>query len=207
MGESREGEGADMSASDKSHMMFFLPHVIGHQAHMVPADVRYDLLNIIARAQLMLIASSGRRQYTKAELNQIYDKGYNSVFRSLERIFHSNHDATHAQKTQAHERRPDRHAAPKRYVSKHRSVWVLLYYIVILRTLCSQALSKRTILGHGHGRYGRRGSIRWSRSLHPRRLQLGAPALGDAGGKCGRVQCAQHTVCRGSPQTLHDFTC
>ena len=71
---------ANMSAEDKIHLMFFLPHVLGHKGEMLPASVRVHALTTIARVQLMLIACRRRRQYTVPEFRQIYDEGYVTLF-------------------------------------------------------------------------------------------------------------------------------
>ena len=76
----------DMSATDRMNSLFLLPHVLGHQGRMVPDNVRGALLTAIAHAQLMLIAASGQRQYTRSEFQRIYDDGYQEMFAALEHI-------------------------------------------------------------------------------------------------------------------------
>ena len=75
-----------MTAADKICMLFFMPHVIGHQADLIPERLREPVLTAIAHAQLIVIAVSGRRQYTKIELEAIFDRGYLLIFGALERI-------------------------------------------------------------------------------------------------------------------------
>ena len=112
----------DMSADDKICMMFFLPHVIGHEGQLIPAVIRQDLLNVIARTQLMLIACRGKREYTTAEFGRIFDEGYIQVFKAMERIFETHHVAEYDARSRRHRQNPERYQAPKRYKSKHRYV-------------------------------------------------------------------------------------
>ena len=101
-------------------MMFFLPHVLGHQGSVVPAYARIHLLTAITRVQLMLIASRGLRQYTVPEFRQIYDEGYIAVFRCMELIHQAHHDRVFARKSARHAKKPDKNPRPKRYCSNHR---------------------------------------------------------------------------------------
>ena len=87
-------ETADMTAADKVCMLFLMPHVIGHQGdHLIPELLLEPVLAAIAHAQLIIIAVSGRRQYTKIELEAIFNRGYLIIFGALERI--RTHDYNH----------------------------------------------------------------------------------------------------------------
>ncbi len=109
-----------MSTIDKMHMMFFLPHVLGHKGAIVPANVRVHLLTAIARVQLMLLAFRGCRQYTVPEFRQIYDEGYVALFRCMEFIHQAYDDREFARKAARHAKKPRDHAPAKRFKSKHR---------------------------------------------------------------------------------------
>ena len=111
---------ANMSASDKVCMLFYLPYVLGHKGEMVPANVRDALLTAIARCQLMLIAARGRREYTKSEFETIFNEGYKFLLHSMERIHHIYANAKYAKEHAAHARNPDRNPPPKRFKSGHR---------------------------------------------------------------------------------------
>ena len=108
---------ANMSATDKWIMLFLLPHVLGHKGELIPENVRVPLLTAIAHAQLIILASRGRREYTKSELSQIYDKGYVEVFKALEYINRVDHDSKYVAACDKHAKDPDNHPAPKRYKS------------------------------------------------------------------------------------------
>ena len=58
----------NMSATDKTCMLFFLPHVVGHRGLILPEEIRASMLTAIARVQLLYIACRGHRQYTLVEL-------------------------------------------------------------------------------------------------------------------------------------------
>ena len=113
---------AETSAKEKQSCLFLLPHVLGHDASMVPADVRPSLLTAIARTQLLLIASSGLRQYTTAELCRIFDEGYKLVFTSLEHIHTLYHDRKYAAALKKHLARPDIAPRPVRFKRKTRFI-------------------------------------------------------------------------------------
>ena len=110
---------ANTSATDKVCAVFLLPHVFGHRGACIPANVRESMMTAIARTPLMLIAVSGRREYTKPELCQIFDEGYTELFKALEHIRQVQHDAMYSSRLKKHTRNPDRHPAPKRFKS-HR---------------------------------------------------------------------------------------
>jgi len=80
-----------MTASDKMCELFLLPHVFGPDAEMLPPEARAPLLTVLAYAQLILIAVSGRRKYTKKELEIIFDRGYKMLFGALQRLCFIDH--------------------------------------------------------------------------------------------------------------------
>ena len=76
-----------LTAKDKVCVLFFLPHVLGHTADIIPhVRLRVPLLTAISRAQLIIIAARGLRSYTVPELEEIYDRGYVELFGCLEYI-------------------------------------------------------------------------------------------------------------------------
>ena len=76
-----------MRAKDRVVMMLLLSHVIGPAPDdIIPERVYHPLVTALATAQLILIAVSGRRSYTKDELEHIFDRGYVLLFGALESI-------------------------------------------------------------------------------------------------------------------------
>ena len=123
----------NMSAVDKVCVVFMMPHVFGHQGIEIPENVRVALMTAIARAQLMLIAASGRREYTRAEAHQIFDEGYTEMFASLEHIYQIKCDCSYAKQMRLHTRQPDVHPPPKRFKSQ-RQVYSTQTFISSART-------------------------------------------------------------------------
>lgn len=106
-----------MTAVDKACMVFLLPHVLGHTADIIPhPNVREPLLNVIAHAQLLLIASRGNRSYTKAELQQIFDRGYLELFSNLEFI----RSASFLIKQDMHQEQPSKYKQPTPFARVQR---------------------------------------------------------------------------------------
>ena len=111
---------ADMSAKQKKACIFCLPHVFGPDGKFFPTEVRDHMLQAIARIQLMIIASTGRRQYTEAEFVQIFDKDYTVMIRTCEHVFQLSHDRKFTDKMKAHLKKPDEIPRPKPYKRKTR---------------------------------------------------------------------------------------
>ena len=109
----------DMSATDRMYAVFLLPHVFGHKGNMIPTDVRASVLTAIARAQLMLIAVRGRREYTMSELRTIFDDGYCELFAALEHIHAVQQGRRYDASLKSHLQNPDKYPPPKRFKS-HR---------------------------------------------------------------------------------------
>ena len=111
-----------MTAVDKACMVFLLAHVLGHTADIIPhPNLREPLLSAIANAQLLLITSRDNRSYTKAELQQIFDRGYLDLFSNLEFL----RSASFAIKQDMHQQRPTQYKQPKPFerVQRVSSVW------------------------------------------------------------------------------------
>ena len=111
---------ANLGTVDKMCILFLLPHVLGHDAAILPENVRDDILHAISLAQQMIIAVRGNRSYTERELRQIFDEGFVAMFRHLERVNKINADADFAKKMTKHLRNPTRHRAPKRFKRQKR---------------------------------------------------------------------------------------
>ena len=78
-----------MTAADRLCVMYHLSHVFGPwcaDTDILPAGMLAPLLEAIAHAQLILLATTGRRQYTSQDLKLILDRGYVVVFASLEQV-------------------------------------------------------------------------------------------------------------------------
>ena len=108
----------DMSGEDKVHWIFLMPHVIGHRASCLPEDLRYPVLSAFAIAQVMIIASRGLRSYNVVELRSIFDRGFVSLFTSMERIAQINHDRKYDKKLTKHLRNPEKYPRPTRFSRK-----------------------------------------------------------------------------------------
>ena len=108
----------NMSGHDRAHWIFYVPHVIGHNAICLPDVLRDPVLEAFALAQVMIIAAHGRRSYNKSELQLIFDRGFISFFTAMERIHQINHDRLYDKKLTAHRRNPEKFAAPKRFTQK-----------------------------------------------------------------------------------------
>ena len=65
-----------MTAADRAGVLFFLAHVLGHDARVIPQHLRDPVLTAVAVAQQILIALSGARAYTLPELKAVFDEGY-----------------------------------------------------------------------------------------------------------------------------------
>ena len=78
----------DMSGHDRVQLLFLLPHVFGPVADNTLPDARLHqpLLTAVARTQLIIIAGRGLRCYTQSEFRDIFDKGFLSIFGSLQYI-------------------------------------------------------------------------------------------------------------------------
>ena len=113
---------ADMSGEDKVHWMFFVPHVLGHQTLCLPQPLRQPVLQVFAAAQLMTVASRGRRAYNIGELTYIFDQGFLQFFTAMERVNQINHDRIYNKRLEKHRRNPARNRAPTRFRRQNRYV-------------------------------------------------------------------------------------
>ena len=107
-----------MTAADKKCALFLLPHVLGPRADLFPENVATPLLTCISRIQLLLIAVSGRRMYTKQELEDIFDRGYKIVFGALQVIMQIDYEA----RVTKHRQNPDTTTAPRPH-KRTRRTW------------------------------------------------------------------------------------
>ena len=67
---------ADMTAMDRVSLFFFLPHVLGHEASLLPVALRQPVLRAVAVGQQIILAVRGLRSYSKRELEVIFDDGW-----------------------------------------------------------------------------------------------------------------------------------
>ena len=123
-----------MTAADKIAMVFLMPHVLnnGFGAGLIPQQYRAPLLTVIAHTQLVFIAVSGNRQYTKPELHAIFDRGYLVIFGGLEAIRAEVYNSKFAQ----HAADPESCPPPKRMKLQTRCVLTLrLISVLTLRLI------------------------------------------------------------------------
>ena len=106
---------AHMSAQDRVETLFFLPHVLGHQAADLPRDIQEPVLTVVACAQIFIIASRGGRSYNTRELRQIFDHTWIVFFGALERIAQVNRDYLHQKRMARHIKNPSKHSLPKEF--------------------------------------------------------------------------------------------
>ena len=112
--------GANLGTVDKVCILFLLPHVLGHEATILPQNVRDDLLHAISIAQRMIIAVRGNRSYTEQELRLIFDEGFVALFRRLESINAMSSETIFNKRMTKYRRNPARHKAPKRFKRRKR---------------------------------------------------------------------------------------
>ena len=113
---------ANLSAADRVCILFYIPHVLGYQARVLPENIRQPMLQAVATAQQMLIALFHRRPYTQQELTQIFDQGYITFFKCCEKLYVHSKTITDAKRQRKHERNPEKYSAPKRHKRKS-STW------------------------------------------------------------------------------------
>ena len=109
-----------MSAADRVATLFYLPHVIGHQALDFPEDVRTPLLTVTSLAQLFVIATRGNRSYNKREWKELFERGWVVCFGALERLYQLSFDKKYAKKLKLHRSNPEKNAAPNEFTKKSR---------------------------------------------------------------------------------------
>ena len=111
---------ANLGTVDKVCILFLLPHVLGHEANVLPQNVRGDLLSAISIAQQIIIAVRDNRSYTLQELDHIFNRGYITLFRHLENINAINTDKIFRKRMTRHRSNPEEHPAPKRFKRQTR---------------------------------------------------------------------------------------
>ena len=112
----------NMTAVDRVATLFYLPHVLGHEAHILKEQIRGDVLTAVAYSQLFLVALRGRRSYSERELTTLFDDGYVHFFRACERVNAFNEKNRLKKERKRHEKYPDKYAAPKSFKRKRRYV-------------------------------------------------------------------------------------
>ena len=111
---------ANVTTVNRVSTLFFLPHVFGHLARLLPPADRADVLGLVAQAQMLIIACRGKRSYTENELEIIYDEGYVIFFGHAEAIHKRYFDRKFAEKMKKHANNPNKHRPPKPYKRKTR---------------------------------------------------------------------------------------
>ena len=112
---------ANLGTVDKVCILFLLPHVLGHEAKILPQNVRNDLLGAVSIAQQMIIAVRDNRSYTEHELEHIFNRGYITLFRHLEAINAANTNDIFESKMAKHRSNPEKYHVPQRFKRKDRS--------------------------------------------------------------------------------------
>jgi len=112
----------NMTAVDRVATLFYLPHVLGHEAHILKEQIRGDVLTAVAYSQLFVVALRGRRSYSERELTTLFDDGYVHFFRACERVNAFNEKNRLKKERKRHEKYPDKYAAPKSFKRKRRYV-------------------------------------------------------------------------------------
>ena len=99
-----------MTAHDRVQLIFYLPHVFGHQDHTCLPDpaLFLPLLTAVARAQLIIIAVRGLRCYTEPELRDIFDRGYITFFGALQSV----RNISYRIRLARHEQQPHQYKKP-----------------------------------------------------------------------------------------------
>ena len=108
---------AGMTAKDRVCMVFLLAHVLGPTADILPdPGVRSPFLTALAHAQVIIVAARGLRTYTVPELQNIFDRGFVSIFGALESI----REITFKTRTVYHQQEKSDKPPPKRFKRQTR---------------------------------------------------------------------------------------
>lgn len=106
---------ANMSAQDRMCTIFFLPHVLGHEAADLPQELREPILTAVACAQVFVIASRGGRAYNVRELRLIFDQTWILFFGAMENIVQRNKTRLYRKRMKKHLKNPTKHRRPKEF--------------------------------------------------------------------------------------------
>ena len=106
---------ANMSAQDRMCTIFFLPHVLGHEAADLPQELREPVLTAVACAQVFVIASRGGRSYNVRELRLIFDQTWILFFGAMENIVQRNKTRLYRKRMKKHLKNPTKHRRPKEF--------------------------------------------------------------------------------------------
>lgn len=111
---------ANMSAVDRMCTLFFLPHVVGHEALDFPEDVRIPLLTAISLAQIFVISTRGARSYNEREWREIFGRGWIVCFGALSRLHQISFQRSYSRRLTKHRKNPRKNAAPKEFKKTSR---------------------------------------------------------------------------------------
>ena len=199
-----------MTAADKSVLIFQLPHVIGVAGDdIISARLHIPLATAISQAQLMLIAISGRRCYSKAELDVIFNKGFVLFFGALESVRAELYRVrVTAWAASDDGPAPKRHKRQSRYITPCLTMisiscltmisisCITMIVISCLTVVCPptfQSYQESTYTNDRHRRYRRRRRGGRHGVLLTFFVLFDSPTLGRPSDFCGRIQCTLHT--------------
>ena len=106
---------AHMSAQDRVQTLFYLPHVLGHQAEELSRDLQEPVLTVVACAQIFIISTRGGRSYNTRELRLIFDQTWIVFFGALERIAQVNKVYIDKKRMDKHIKNPSKHSRPEEF--------------------------------------------------------------------------------------------
>ena len=106
---------ANMSAQDRMCTLFYLPHVLGHEAADLPQELREITLTAVACAQIFVIASRGGRSYNVRELRAIFDQTWILFFAAMESIAKRNKTLLYQKRIKQYRQNPTKYRRPKEF--------------------------------------------------------------------------------------------
>lgn len=111
---------ANMTAQDRMCTLFFLPHVLGHEAADLPLELREPVLTAVACAQIFVIASRGGRAYNVRELRAVFDRTWIIFFGAMETIVQRNVQLLYNKRMEQHLKNPTKYRRPKEFQRANR---------------------------------------------------------------------------------------
>ena len=132
----------NMSTSDRVCVIFLLPHILGHEARILPQEIRYPVLKAIAIAQQIIIAMRDGRAYTERELQLIFDDGYIELCRHFETIYAVSSNKRYRYELDRHQRNPAKYTRPKRFQRRSRCVQNIFLRHLLLAKPCAMPVLK-----------------------------------------------------------------
>ena len=77
---------AYLTAEQKVIALFTMTHALGHRAAICPDDTRHDVLNAISAMQIICFVTRGKRPFTEAEHNHVFNIIGRQFWYSLSRL-------------------------------------------------------------------------------------------------------------------------